>query len=141
MALQLVLAVGLTTVVIVPKLGTNQAGMSETTGVVADEAEEMGVLLSLGEVIVSLSGGGGSTRYLRINVDLELTDQAAADLATARLPILRDVVIVTLTDRSASDLNRPEGMKGLRDELMRRLDERLPGEILRHIYFSDLVIQ
>ena len=139
-ALQLLLAVGLTTVVIVPKLGTNQAGMTETAGV-ADEAEEMGVLLSLGEVIVSLGGDGGPTRYLRINVDLELTDQAAADVATARLPILRDVVIVTLTDRSAADLNRPEGMKGLRDELMRRLDERLPGEILRHIYFSDLVIQ
>ena len=93
-ALQLLLAVGLTTVVIVPKLGTNQAGMSESAATV-DEAEEMGVLLSLGEVIVSLSGGGGPTRYLRINVDLELTDQAAADLATARLPILRDVVIVT----------------------------------------------
>ena len=140
-ALQLVLAVGLTTVVIVPKLGTNQAGMTESAAAIADEAEEMGVLLSLGEVIVSLSDGGGATRYLRINVDLELTDQAAADLATTRLPILRDVVIVTLTDRSAADLNRPEGMKGLRDELMRRLDERLPGEILRHIYFSDLVIQ
>ena len=139
-ALQLLLAVGLTTVVIVPKLGTNQAGMTETAAVV-DESKEMGVLLSLGEVIVSLNGDGGPTRYLRINVDLELTDQAAADLAAVRLPILRDVVIVTLTDRSASELNRPEGMKGLRDELMRRLDERLPGQILRHIYFSDLVIQ
>ena len=139
-ALQLLLAVGLTTVVIVPKLGTNQAGMTETAANV-DEMEEIGVLLSLGEVIVSLGGDGGPTRYLRINVDLELTDQAAADVAAARLPILRDVVIVTLTDRSAAELNRPEGMKGLRDELMRRLDERLPGEILRHIYFSDLVIQ
>ena len=51
------------------------------------------------------------------------------------------MVIVTLTDRTASELNRPEGMKGLRDELMRRLDERLPSGMLRHIYFSDLVIQ
>jgi flagellar basal body-associated protein FliL len=48
---------------------------------------------------------------------------------------------MTLSNRSAADLNRPEGMKGLRDELMRRLDERLPGQILRHLYFSDLVIQ
>ena len=139
--LQLLLAVGLTTVVIMPKLGASQAGMTENAAAVAGEDEELGVLLSLGEVIVSLNGSGGTTRYLRINVDLELADQAAADVASARLPILRDVVIVTLTDRSAAELNRPEGMKGLRDELMRRLDERLPGEILRHIYFSDLVIQ
>ena len=140
-ALQLVLAVGLTTMVIMPKLGANQAGASETQ--LADiDPEEMGVLLSLGEIIVTLKGeNSGGIRYLRINVDLELVDQGAADLATSRLPILRDTVIVTLSDRSAADLNRPEGMKGLRDELMRRLDERLPGGVLRHIYFSDLVIQ
>ena len=48
---------------------------------------------------------------------------------------------MTLAERTTADLNRPEGIKGLRDELMRRLNERLPGDILRHIYFSDLVIQ
>ena len=140
-ALQLVVAVGLTTMVLMPRLGASQAGAGETEP--ADrEAQEMGVLLSLGEIIVTLRDEGpGATRYLRINVDLELQDQSAAQLATNRLPILRDTVIVTLSDRSAADLNRPEGMKGLRDELMRRLDERLPGGVLRHIYFSDLVIQ
>jgi flagellar FliL protein len=140
-ALQLLLAVGLTTMVIMPRLGASQAGVAANGASVAT-AEEMGVLLSLGEIIVTLQGESGlDTRYLRINVDLELEDQSAANLAASRLPILRDTVIVTLTDRRASELNRPEGMKGLRDELMRRLDERLPGGVLRHIYFSDLVIQ
>ena len=139
-ALQLVLAVGLTTMVIMPRLGASQAGAGDAQAAVP-ELEEMGVLLSLGEIIVTLKSEGSDTRYLRINVDLEMTDQGAADLATERLPILRDTVIVTLSDRSAADLNRPEGMKGLRDELMRRLDDRLPGGVLRHIYFSDLVIQ
>jgi flagellar FliL protein len=140
-ALQLVLAVVLTTVVIVPRLGGEPATASavETPAV---EDEPLGQLLSLGEIIVTLQPDqSGSARYLRINVDLELRDAAAVEMATARLPILRDTVIMTLSNRSAADLNRPEGMKGLRDELMRRLDERLPGQILRHLYFSDLVIQ
>jgi flagellar FliL protein len=140
-ALQLLLAVGLTTLVIAPRLGAGQAGLASGSTAGAEEDEELGTLLSLGEIIVTLDDAGGSQRYLRITVDLELADQAAADMALERLPILRDVIIVTLTDRSAQELNRPEGMKGLRDELMRRLDERLPGEVLRHIYFSDLVIQ
>jgi flagellar FliL protein len=138
--LQLVLAVGLTMLVIAPRLG----GGAATAGVDAMpeiEVQEMGQLLSLGEIIVTLQDEGGDQRYLRINVDLELSDVKAVEMATARLPVLRDTVIMTLANRSADDLNRPEGMKGLRDELMRRLDGRLPGEILRHIYFSDLVIQ
>jgi len=138
--LQVVLAVVLTMVVIVPRLGTSSAAVAEAeTGAIVDD--QLGQLLSLGEIIVTLQTEGAATRYLRINVDLELRDVAAVETATARLPILRDTVIMTLSNRTAEDLNRPEGMKGLRDELMRRLDERLPGEILRHIYFSDLVIQ
>jgi len=139
-ALQLVLAVVLTTVVILPQMGASQAGSMEDP-VSMETAEEIGMLLTLGEIIVTLDGQGKSARYLRITVDLELVDQAASDLAAERLPVLRDTVIMCLTERTADELNRPEGMKGLRDELMRRLDERLPANMLRHIYFSDLVIQ
>ena len=139
-AVQLLVAVGLTTVVIMPRLGATQAATGETTPKI-ETVDDMGILLSLGEIIVTLRSESGKPRYLRITVDLELADQAASDFAALRLPILRDTVIVALSDRSAAELNRPEGMKGLRDELMRRLDGKLPGEILRHIYFSDLVIQ
>jgi len=139
-ALQLVLAVVLTTVVIMPRLGTSDAGLSAEP-VVMEEPEEMGVLLSLGEIIVTMPGRDKGDHFLRITVDLELLDQAASDLAATRLPVLRDTVIMTLSDRTVEDINRPEGMKGLRDELMRRLDERMPANALRHIYFSDLVIQ
>lgn len=139
-AVQLVLAVVLTTVVILPQFGASQAGMGDEP-VIVEKAETIGVLLSLGEIIVTLRGEGKKDSYLRITVDLELHDQATSDLAAERLPILRDTVIMTLTDWSAADLNRPEGMKGLRDELMRRLAEKLPEGALRHIYFSDLVIQ
>ncbi len=141
-ALQLVLAVGLTTMLIVPRLGTSQASAAADPTAQRAAKQELGVLMSMGEIIVTLRGEGSqSPRYLRIAIDLELTNQAAVQTAAARLPILRDTVIMTLADRTAAELSRPEGMKGLRDEIMRRLDERLPGGILRHIYFSDLVIQ
>jgi flagellar FliL protein len=140
-ALQLLLAVGLTTMVIMPRLGAGQAASGVENPSLDIPEQEMGVLLSLGEIIVTLKGESAKARYLRITVDLELQDQVASDVAAERLPVLRDTVIMTLSDRSAEDLNRPEGMKGLRDELMRRLSERLPGDMLRHLYFSDLVIQ
>ena len=141
-ALQVILAIALTMALIVPRLGASQAGMVGEQTPSHAAKQELGVLMGMGEIIVTLRGEGTqSPRYLRISIDLELSSQAAVQTATARLPILRDTVIMTLAERTAADLSRPEGMKGLRDELMRRLDERLPGGILRHIYFSDLVIQ
>lgn len=141
-ALQLVLAFGLTMGLIVPRLGAGHADMAGDGPLPKAAKQELGVLMSMGEIIVTLRGEGSQTaRYLRISIDLELADQASAQDAAARLPVLRDTAIMTLAERTAADLSRPEGMKGLRDELMRRLDEKLPGEILRHIYFSDLVIQ
>jgi flagellar protein FliL len=141
-ALQVVLAIGLTTAVILPRLGTSEAAVTNVDQNISAAKQKLGVLMGMGEIIVTLRGEGAqSPRYLRIAIDLELADQSAVQTATARLPILRDTVIMTLTERTAADLSRPEGMKGLRDELMRRLDEKLPGDILRHIYFSDLVIQ
>lgn len=142
-ALQLLLAVGLTTLVIMPRVGAGQAALGgEPAASTRTVNDEMGELLSMGEIIVTLrSEGGTPARFLRITIHLELANQAAAQTAAARMPVLRDTVNMTLAERTAADLNRPEGIKGLRDELMRRLNERLPGEILRHIYFSDLVIQ
>lgn len=141
-ALQLLLAFGLTTLVIMPRLGTGQAGLTDQAPAKETAKDELGVLLSMGEIIVTLrTEGSQQARFLRITIHLELMNQSAAQTATERLPILRDTVNMTLAERTAADLNRPEGIKGLRDELMRRLNERLPGDILRHIYFSDLVIQ
>jgi flagellar basal body-associated protein FliL len=142
-ALQLLLAVGLTTLVIMPRVGVGQAASGGLPGAVAQPVkDELGVLLSMGEIIVTLRTEGGlPARFLRITIHLELANQNAAQTAASRMPILRDTVNMTLAERTAADLNRPEGIKGLRDELMRRLNDRLPGDILRHIYFSDLVIQ
>jgi flagellar protein FliL len=141
-ALQLLLAFGLTTLVIMPRLGTGQAGLTEQEPAKKAVKDELGVLLSMGEIIVTLrTEGNQQARFLRITIHLELMNQSAAQTAANRLPVLRDTVNMTLAERTAADLNRPEGIKGLRDELMRRLNERLPGDILRHIYFSDLVIQ
>ena len=43
--------------------------------------------------------------------------------------------------KSPEDLTTPEGKKGLRDEIFRKIDEKMPEGTLMNIYFSDLVVQ
>ncbi len=54
---------------------------------------------------------------------------------------MRDAVIMTLSDKTAAMLGTPDGKKRLRDEIFRRVAEKLPEGALTNVYFSDLVVQ
>ncbi len=140
---QAVVAIGLTQFVIVPKLGVQGADMAETPELEEEAAAmpDMGVLLGLEEIIVTLAGDAKRPRYLRISVNIELKDQLTADVVATRLPQLRDIVIMVLSEKTAAELSQPEGKKGLRDEIFRRINEKMPEGILMNVYFSDLVVQ
>ena len=140
---QAVVAIGLTQFVIVPRLGVQSADMVNSKSVKKSEAAmpEMGVLLSLEEIIVTLAGDANRPRYLRISVNIELKDRVTADVVATRLPQLRDIVIMVLSEKTAAELSLPEGKKGLRDQIFRRIDEKMPAGMLMNIYFSDLVVQ
>ncbi len=140
---QAVVAIGLTQFLIVPRLGVQGADMSNSQPVAEKEMElaDLGVLVGLQEIIVTLAGDSKRPRYLRINISLEVKDQLTADIVATRLPQLRDIVIMALSDKTATELSYPEGKKGLRDEIYRRIDEKMPEGMLMNIYFADLVVQ
>ena len=124
---QALLAIGLTQFLIVPKLGIQGADMSQATSEeVKPEIPEMGVLVGLEEIIVTLQSSGSKPRYLRINVDVEVKDAMVAQVVSSRLPQLRDEVIMTLSDKTAEELSTPAGKKGLRDEIFRKIAEKMP---------------
>ncbi|MBU8869859.1 MAG: flagellar basal body-associated FliL family protein [Gemmatimonadales bacterium] len=140
--MQALIAIGLTQFLIVPQLGVKEASVDPA--VPAEEKfvmPEMGVLVGLEEIIVTLRSDGRKSRYLRININLEVQNQGAAMVVTERLPQLRDIVIMILSNLEPVKLSTPEGKKGLRDEIFRRIDERMPPGILMNVYFSDLVVQ
>ena len=141
---QAVLAIGLTQFLILPRLGMQSADATpEQPAAAEQQMPDMGVLVGLEEIIVTLQpeATGKKARYLRINVDLEVKDQVTANVVATRLPQLRDLVIMTLSDKTADDLARPEGKKGLRDEIFRKISEKMPAGALMNVYFSDLVVQ
>ena len=121
---QAVLAIVVTQFMIVPNLGVRQAMVpgQEMGMIEIDETiPEIGIIVSLEEIIVTLQSDNPEIpSYLRINVALEVEDQATADLALARLPQLRDLVIMTLCLNDFS-LGADGGVK-------QRLQRRNPRE-------------
>ena len=139
---QALLAIGLTQFLIVPKLGVQDAAMEGSEMATAvEEMPAMGVLVNLEDIVVTLAGASDKPRYLRININVEVPNAIIAEVVSSRLPQLRDMVIMTLSDKTPEDLSTPEGKQGLRDELFRRIDEKMPDGTLMNLYFSDLVVQ
>jgi flagellar basal body-associated protein FliL len=102
---------------------------------------EGGNLADLQEIIVTLAGDSARPRYLRLAVNLEVSDASYVALVESRRPQLRDAVIMTLSDKTAAMLGTPDGKKRLREEIFRRTSENLPEGALLNVYFSDLVVQ
>jgi flagellar FliL protein len=143
---QALTALAVTKFFIAPKLeaGAAVAEAAAGGGHGAAEAagpEKEGEIVSLEEMIITLQGEGGTPHYARTNVGVEIADPKTAKALEERLPQLRDVVIMTLSSRTAADLLAPEGKEEARQEIMRRLNEKLPPGALLNVYFSDLMIQ
>ena len=140
---QALLAFAVTQFMVMPKL--RNLGSPEAVAAKAEKAKsddiDRGVIVGLNEMVVSLRDRGPVTSYLRINVDLEVRDDKVATLVGQRLPHLRDIVILSLSNKFSADLQSMDGKSALKAELFRKLGDVLPADGLLNIYFSDMVIQ
>ena len=139
---QAVVAIAVTQFVIAPKLKA-LAGPSveEVVEVEEQQQPEQGILVGLNEVVVTLRDNGPTTSFLRIKINLEVVDGKVATMVEQRLPHLRDIVILSLSNKYSADLKSMDGKSALKAELFRKIGDTLPEKSLMNIYFSDMVVQ
>jgi flagellar FliL protein len=90
--------------------------------------------------IVNLVDNNGE-RYLKISVELEVSDKNVVAELTTLKPKLRDNVLDLLTAKSYKDLVDMVGKQRLRDEITMRLNSFLSGGKIVKVYFTEFVIQ
>ncbi len=67
-----------------------------------------------------------------MNVETELT---------ARLPQLRDLVLLHLSSKSLEEIQGTTGKIALRNELIMRINQALKKTKVRNLYFTEFVVQ
>ena len=104
------------------------------------QVSKPGVMFDLDPFIVNLADQP-EIRYLKIVVKLEVESElVAADLA-ARVPQVRDTVLVLLSSKDVNSVRTPQGKFQLRDEITQRVNGLLPKPGIRAAYFTDFVVQ
>jgi len=81
----------------------------------------------------------GQRSYLRLGIDLGLTHE----LAKEGVPVgqVRDAVLGVLGEAKVDELVTARGKARLKEELLRALQQRVPGLGVEEVYFTEFLIQ
>lgn len=97
-------------------------------------------IVTLPTFVVNLADPLGR-RYLKLTVDVEISDQKAAEELRGSEPKVRDAVIMLLSSKTFADLSSVESKILLKNEIVERLNQVVGGSKVLRVYFTELVIQ
>ena len=116
-----------------------------------------GVLFDVGTKVINLADPGGR-RYLKVGIFLEFaphdtawytmaTEQRAelqalfeTEMATKQ-PVIEDLVITVISSKSFEQVYTLEGKEALRQEIINRINQMLPAQLVMYVYFHEYVVQ
>lgn len=101
--------------------------------------EELTVLLN--EFLVNLKFENNRKNYLKVQIALMYTDKKQTLLINSNTSKIRDVILFELRKHNADEILDAEAMLVLKKEIMQQLNVALEADIIKDVYFTDLVIQ
>ena len=101
---------------------------------------EIGPIYPLDQFIVNLVSNN-SSRYLKCKIDLELDSPELQQEVDKKLPAIRDLIIRILSSKAVEEIQTAKGKEKLKEEIKRKINEILATGEIRHVYFTEFVIQ
>lgn len=97
-------------------------------------------LVDFPDLIVNISGVS-MTRFLRVNFSIESTNPEIEDMVEKNKPAMRDLANTVLRHLTLADLERPNIMDTVRNQLKQGFDHILQPPMIDEIYFTQFVVQ
>jgi flagellar FliL protein len=97
-------------------------------------------LYGLEPFVVNVTGDGYN-RFLKLRLELEANDAQLKDELDARLPQVRDAMIVLLSSKQLSDITDFEGKALLKEDILERLNDLLDTGSVQSVLFTEFVVQ
>jgi len=97
-------------------------------------------LYALEPLVVNVTGDGYN-RFLKLRVELEASDVELKGEIDARLPQVRDALIVLLSSKQLSDITDFEGKALLKEDILERVNDLLETGDVKSVLFTEFVVQ
>lgn len=114
---------------------------TDAEGAAEEEATaQLGPIMPLNPFVVNLADSGGN-RYLRMSVELELSEEPLRQEIMTRLPQVRNAMLMILPNKRFEDINNSDGKEELREEIITAMNELLTKGEVKNIYYTEFVVQ
>jgi flagellar FliL protein len=84
---------------------------------------------------------GQELRYLKLKVEVELTDEKAKTELTDRQAQIRDAILTILTTKTLQDVQYLQGKNQLKQEILAAMTKIVTPAKIRQVFFTDFVVQ
>jgi flagellar protein FliL len=102
---------------------------------------KFGPLIDIGTFVANLTTAGGASRYAKVGLHVEATSEdAKAKIEVAVVP-LRNEALLYLSGLQSDQVIGQERIKVLQDELLKRMTALVGKNVIKHVYFSEFVVQ
>jgi len=104
------------------------------------DMSEIGPIYPLDPFVVNLVSANAN-RYLKCKIDLELDSPELQQEVDKKLPAIRDLIIQILSSKSVEEIQTAKGKDKLKEEIKRKINSILTTGEIKHVYFTEFVIQ
>jgi flagellar FliL protein len=80
-------------------------------------------------------------RYAHLGLEIELADEATKGRVERKVAPIRDLILGYLSDRTPDELRGSDGLKQMKEAMIKNLEELIPGHRVRAVYITDFIIQ
>ena len=105
-----------------------------------EHQEEPGPVVDLDSFLLNLADRDGQ-RYLKMTIKLELDRPEAETDFAAKVPAIRDSLLVLLSSKESHLLKTANGKRRIRDEILARANRAMKKGKVSNVFFTDFVIQ
>ena len=100
----------------------------------------IGPMYPMAQFVVNLLSESGN-RFLKVAVDLELSDAKLQPEMDHKKSLIRDIIIRTFSSKTFEEISTLKGKDKLKDEVLDKINENLSDGQVKNIYFTDFVVQ
>ncbi|NPA30062.1 MAG: flagellar basal body-associated protein FliL [Epsilonproteobacteria bacterium] len=106
------------------------------------KSEELGVgpMYPLDKFTVNLMSDNGR-RFLVVKMNLEEDGEELTPELDKKTPMIRDIIITILSSKTVEEITTAKGKEKLKEEIMNEINKHLDDGEIRHVYFTEFVIQ
>jgi flagellar FliL protein len=132
-----------------------EAGGEKAEGEKEPEAEEpeaetkgpkhagtFGPLLDVGSFVANLAAAGAApSRYAKVSISIEVANEEVKKKVESALVPVKSEALMFFTNAKPEDVIGQDKIHALADELQKRFNALLGKGTVKHVYFSELVVQ